>query len=83
MFDDNVMQIKTLFGYRIELHTGTEQGEDRSDCTITKKFNGAMYGGSLDLLESHEGLYDDNEAFIPVRKSIIDQIFTWAESHGY
>ena len=83
MFDNNVMQIKTLGRYRVELHTGTEQGEERSDCTITTKFNGGEYGGSLALLESHEGLYNDREDFIAVPNNTITAIYQWAENHGY
>jgi len=83
MFDDNRMQIKTIGKYRIELHTGTEQAEERSDCTVTCKFNGPLYGGSLHASEGDSGLYDDAENFIPVPESIIETIYAWAEKTGY
>ena len=86
MFDDNVMTIET-FGqadeYRVELHTGTEDGEDRSDCTVTRKWNGAEYGGSLALLDGEGGLYDDREDFLKVDPVIISEIYEWAEDNGY
>ena len=88
MFDDNNrMQIKTLVSlgrkYRIELHTGTENGDERSDCTITTKHNGTDYGGSMELLEAHEGLESFYGHHIPVPAIAINAISEWAYNHGY
>ena len=86
MFDNNVMTIET-FGladeYRVELHTGTEQGDERSDCTITREWCGTTYGGSLQLFEGDGGLYDDCENFLKVDPVIISEIYEWAEDNGY
>lgn len=89
MFDNNVMQIHHINNFRIELHTGTEQGEERSDCTITirtEREPGDVYnefGASLQCLECDGGLYNDREDFYPVAAHIIDLIYKWAEDNGY
>lgn len=91
MFDDNVMQTMTINGYHVELHTGTERGEERSDCTITirpGKFKepGGVYtefGSSLECLNGDGGLYSIDDDFWPVAQFIRDQISAWADKHGY
>ena len=73
-----------IFGYKIELELFDEDGDDRSDCSVSKTIGGVEYGGSLAMLMGYGSLEDYNtgeEYAVPDRHR--DAIVKWAEANGY
>jgi len=73
-----------IMGIKVELELFTENGDERSDCSVTKDVNGTTYGGSLEMLNGFETLEDHitgDEIMIP--QGTRNAITAWAEANGY
>jgi len=73
-----------IMGIKVELELFTENGDERSDCAVTKDVNGTTYGGSLEMLNGFHTLEDHNtgdEILIP--QGTRNAITSWAEANGY
>jgi hypothetical protein len=81
--DDKCLK-KTIYGYDVELELFEEDGEPRSDCSVTRTVRGVEYGGSLGMLMGFGTLEDYNtgdEYDVPERHRTA--IIRWAETNGY
>ena len=75
---------KTIHGYDIELDLFEENGEPRSDCSVTRTVKGVEYGGSLAMMEGFGTLEDyhtGDEHVVSKRHQAA--ISKWAERNGY
>lgn len=81
---DDSCKVKMIYGYKVELELFEEDGEPRSDCSVTKTIGGYEYGGSLAMLTGYGTLEDYNTGDeYPVPDRIRDAIIKWAEANGY
>lgn len=73
-----------IYGYKVELELFEEDGEPRSDCSVTRTIRGVEYGGSLGMLMGFGTLedYDGGEEY-PVTERHRNAIIKWAEENGY
>jgi hypothetical protein len=81
--DDKCLK-KTIYGYDVELELFEENGEPRSDCSVTRTVRGVEFGGSLGMLMGFGTLEDyhtGDEYVVPERHS--NAIIKWAEGNGY
>lgn len=75
---------KVIHGYKVELELFEEDGDQRSDCSVTRTIRGIEYGGSLGMLMGFGGLEDYNTGQeYAVADSHRDAIVKWAEANGY
>jgi hypothetical protein len=72
-------KIVNISGYTVELETYSENGEPRSDCTVSKR----DYSASLACLEYGECLEDSNGNMMDVHSCHIARIAKWAIANGY
>ena len=73
-----------IYGYKIELELFEEDGDDRSDCSVTRTVRGIEFGGSLAMLMGYGSLEDyetGDEYDVPERHR--NAIIKWAEANGY
>lgn len=73
-----------IHGYKVELELFEEDGQERSDCGVTKQVGDQEYGGSLTMLMGFGTLEDyrtGEEILVP--ESIANVINKWAEDNGY
>ena len=54
--DDYKCKSTVIHGYQVELELFKENGDDRSDCSVVKRVNGADFGGSLEILNGFHTL---------------------------
>ena len=80
--DKNV--VKVIYGYRVELELFEEDGEPRSDCSVTKTIRGIEFGGSLGMLMGFGTLedYETGEEY-DISERHRNAIVKWAEENGY
>ena len=74
----------TIYGYDIELELFEEDGEPRSDCSVTRTVRGVEYGGSMGMLMGFGTLEDyqtGDEYDVPERHR--NALIKWAEDNGY
>jgi hypothetical protein len=73
-----------IYGYKVELELFEEDGEPRSDCSVTRTVRGQEFGGSLGMLMGF-GMLEDyetgDEYDVPERHR--RAIIKWAEDNGY
>jgi hypothetical protein len=73
-----------IHGYKVELELFEEDGDQRSDCSVSRTIRGIEYGGSLGMLMGFGGLEDYNTGEeYAVADSHRDAIIKWAEANGY
>jgi hypothetical protein len=73
-----------IHGYKVELELFEEQGDERSDCAVTREVNGQEFGGSLGMLMGFGTLEDYRTGDeIVVEERIAAAIIKWAEDNGY
>lgn len=73
-----------IHGYKVELELFEEDGEPRSDCSVTRTIRGTEYGGSLGMLMGFGSLeaYETGDEYA-VADTHRDAIVKWAEANGY
>lgn len=73
-----------IYGYAIELELFEEDGEPRSDCSVTKTIRGTEFGGSLGMLMGFGTLedYETGEEY-DISERHRNAIVKWAEANGY
>tara|TARA_R110002126_G_scaffold203064_1_gene350372 strand:- start:268 stop:519 length:252 start_codon:yes stop_codon:yes gene_type:complete len=82
--DDYKCKSTVIHGYQVELELFKENGDDRSDCSVVKRVNGADFGGSLEMLNGFHTLEDHITGDeVPVPDSVRTAITDWAEANGY
>ena len=81
---DDKCLTKMIYGYEVELELFEEDGDPRSDCSVTRTIRGVEYGGSLGMLMGFGTLedYDGGEEYV-VADRHRDAIIKWAEANGY
>lgn len=77
-------KVKMIYGYRVELELFEEDGEPRSDCSVTKTIRGIEFGGSLGMLMGFGTLEDYNTGEeYDISERHRNAIVKWAEANGY
>lgn len=75
---------KVIHGYKVELELFEEDGEPRSDCSVSRTIRGTEFGGSLGMLMGYGSLEDYNTGDeYAVADTHRDAIIKWAEANGY
>ena len=77
-------KVHEVYGYRIEMELFEEDGDERSDCSVTRTVRGIEFGGSMGMLMGFGTLedYESGEEYdVPERHR--DAIIKWAEANGY
>lgn len=81
---DDSCKVKMIYGYRVELELFEEDGEPRSDCSVTKTIRGIEFGGSLGMLMGFGTLEDYNTGEeYDISELHRTAIVKWAEANGY
>ena len=81
---DDKCKTTVIFGYKVELELFEEDGEPRSDCSVTRTIRGIEYGGSLGMLMGFGSLEDyESGNEYAVADTHRDAIVKWAEANGY
>lgn len=75
---------KVIHGYKVELELFEEDGDDRSDCSVTRTIRGTEFGGSLAMLTGFGTLedYETGDEY-EVSDTHRNAIIKWAEENGY
>lgn len=81
---DDKCKTTVIYGYKIELELFEEQGDERSDCSVTKTVNGQEFGGSMGMLMGFGTLedYHTGDEYV-VSDTHQKAIIKWAEDNGY
>lgn len=73
-----------IYGYKVELELFEENGDERSDCSVTRTVRGTEFGGSLGMMMgcgTLEDYHTGDEYVVPERHQ--NAIIKWAEANGY
>ena len=68
-----------IYGYAVELDLFEENGEQRSQCTVSY----GRFSASLELLQHQEALDDPDSIKLPVDSKYVNAIVRWALDNGY